>query len=110
MATAKNRGVFRAQGIGDNITKDEFKSALDDLLTAEELQTFTLIHLQLVPTCHDSRTQVAIFQYGPGPPWPCFLSIARPFFQLDGRDVLIDSDFHGLTQLYPVDPDSAKIE
>ncbi|KAK6524862.1 hypothetical protein TWF281_011763 [Arthrobotrys megalospora] len=108
MATVKNRGVFRAQGIGLNTTKEELESSLEGLLTTEERQTFTLVLLQLVPACNGTQTQVAIFKYRPGA--PPFLSRAGPMFELNGDDVVIDSDFYGLTQLFPVDPNNIKID
>ncbi|KAK6350808.1 hypothetical protein TWF718_003994 [Orbilia javanica] len=106
MATVKNRGVFRAQGISLETTLEEFKAALENLLTTEERRMFTLAHLQLVPACNGSRTQAAIFKYQPGPP----PFVSQPMFQLQGNDVVIDSEFYGLTQLYAVKPGDIKID
>ncbi|EGX50850.1 hypothetical protein AOL_s00054g936 [Orbilia oligospora ATCC 24927] len=114
MATVKNRGVFRAQCISHNTTKDGLKSKLDSLL-GEELEEFSLVHFQLVPACNRSQAQVAIFKYHPriatrSPQVPSFLATPEPWFQLDGNDVFIDTDFYGLTQLFPVNPNDVKID
>ncbi|KAF3317477.1 hypothetical protein TWF173_011130 [Orbilia oligospora] len=114
MATVKNRGVFRAQCISHNTTKDGLKSKLDSLL-GEELEEFSLVHFQLVPACNGSQAQVAIFKYHPriatrSPQVPSFLATPEPWFQLDGNDVFIDTDFYGLTQLFPVNPNDVKID
>ncbi|KAF3225937.1 hypothetical protein TWF191_004967 [Orbilia oligospora] len=114
MATVKNCGVFRAQCISHNTTKDGLKSKLDSLL-GDELEEFSLIHFQLVPACNGSQAQVAIFRYHPrtatrSPQIPSFLATPEPWFHLDGNDVFIDTDFYGLTQLFPVNPNDVKID
>ncbi|KAF3170575.1 hypothetical protein TWF751_006740 [Orbilia oligospora] len=114
MAAVKNRGVFRAQCISHNTTKDGLKSKLDSLL-GDELEEFSLVHFQLVPACNGSQDQVAIFKYHPkiatrSPQIPSFLATPEPWFQLDGNDVFIDTEFYGLTQLFPVNPNDVKID
>ncbi|KAF3139826.1 hypothetical protein TWF703_003404 [Orbilia oligospora] len=114
MAAVKNRGVFRVQCISHNTTKDGLKSKLDSLL-GDELEEFSLVHFQLVPACNGSQAQVAIFKYHPriatrSPQVPSFLATPEPWFQLDGNDVFIDTEFYGLTQLFPVNPNDVKID
>ncbi|KAK6508945.1 hypothetical protein TWF481_003713 [Arthrobotrys musiformis] len=108
MSAIKNRGLFRAQGINRCTTKEGFKGALDKLLEEEETRELALGYLQLVPACNGTQTQVAIFKYQPRT--PNFLLKDGQWFELDGNDVFVDSDFYDLTQLFPVDPDSAKID
>lgn len=94
--------------ISVNTSEAEFKSALLDQLTNEEKQKFTL-YSRLAPACADPGAQTAIFKFKPLGP-PSFLENERPSFTHQGRDIVVDTDFFGLTQLYPVVPSEIKIE
>ncbi|KAK6499978.1 hypothetical protein TWF481_010335 [Arthrobotrys musiformis] len=110
MATRKNRGVFRAANISGDTSETEFESALLDRLTDNEKQTFTL-HLTRAPACTDPGTQTAIFKFDPlalGP--PSFLQKEDPSLLYEGRVILIDTDFFGLTQLFPVPTSEINID
>ncbi|KAF3942446.1 hypothetical protein ABW19_dt0208499 [Dactylella cylindrospora] len=112
MASSKSRGLFRARGLRSDTTEGEFQSALSSLLTPEERQEFTLEYVHLVPACRFSEDQVAIFKYSPAP--GPFSLISRLGRELDlgenWRDVLLDIEFAGLTQLFQVNPTDIKME
>ncbi|KAF3190601.1 hypothetical protein TWF788_008121 [Orbilia oligospora] len=100
MASKKNRGTYRATNLSANTGEEEFRSALLDQLTDEEKSELTL-DCRLAPTCTDPETQIAIFKFKPlNQRPPSFLQTDHPSFLLQGRPILIDVDFFGLTQLY----------
>ncbi|KAK6346360.1 hypothetical protein TWF730_010686 [Orbilia blumenaviensis] len=109
MATKKNRGTYRATNIGFDVSEAEFKSALLDKLTSEEKEIYT-ISLRLAPTCTDPKTQIAIIRLKPFDSPLFFRGNDNPSFTHRGRDIHIDSDFFGLTQLYTVEPKEIKID
>ncbi|KAF3128506.1 hypothetical protein TWF594_011559 [Orbilia oligospora] len=112
MATNKNRGTFRAIGISGDCSEDEFKSELERRFTDKEKPNFEL-QLRLAPNCTDPTTQVAIFKVKPKGPTaglPAFLQRNVPSFNYKNKTVHIDTDFSGLTQLYPVEESKIKID
>ncbi|KAF3147284.1 hypothetical protein TWF703_000125 [Orbilia oligospora] len=109
MASKKNRGAYRATNLSANTSEEEFRSALLDQLTDEEKSELTL-DCRLAPACTDPGTQIAIFKFKPlNPRPPSFLQTGHPSFLLQGRSILIDVDFFGLTQLYTT-PREIKID
>ncbi|KAF3181117.1 hypothetical protein TWF788_006618 [Orbilia oligospora] len=112
MATNKNRGTFRAIGISGDCSEDEFKLALEYQLTDKEKPEFEL-QLCLAPNCTDPTTQIAIFKFKPKVPTaglPAFLQRDFPSFNHKKKAVRIDTDFSGLTQLYPVEQSEIKMD
>ncbi|KAK6352039.1 hypothetical protein TWF718_005188 [Orbilia javanica] len=110
MATKQNQGTFRATGISLDTGKAEFLSALSGQLTSEEEQKFKF-NVSLAPNCTDPATQIAIFKIEPSEgPVPSFLMAKHPSFVHRVGGIDIDSDFFGLTQLYPVAEDEIDIE
>ncbi|KAK6500110.1 hypothetical protein TWF481_010468 [Arthrobotrys musiformis] len=125
MASKKNRGTYRAQGIDINTTKDEFTAALEEQLTHGEKGIFKF-DTRLAPYCIEPRLfQIATFrvtrsscttpghQAGAIPSTsetPSFLKEERPSLNLHGRTIEIDPDFYGLTQLYPVPENEIKLD
>jgi protein SERAC1 len=103
MASSKHRNTFRASNISNNTTKEHLKAELINKFTEEEKGIIKFDKLSLAPSCTNSgNTQTAIFKLRPTT--PVFLSDldAKPFQMLvNGKDVEIDQDFFGLTQLYP---------
>ena len=70
----------------------------------EEKENIKIRRLSLAPSCTDSGdTQTAIFAFDPTT--PSFLNNIDGGFNMvvDGKDVEIDHDFYGLTQLYPAE-------
>ncbi|KAF3289933.1 hypothetical protein TWF970_003676 [Orbilia oligospora] len=112
MATNKNRGTFRAIGISRDCSEDEFKSELERRFTDKGEPNFEL-QLRLAPNCTDPTTQIAIFKLKPKEPTaglPAFLWRNVPSFNYKNKTVQIDTDFSGLTQLYPVEESKIKID
>ncbi|KAK6343713.1 hypothetical protein TWF730_011302 [Orbilia blumenaviensis] len=125
MATNKHRGFFRAVNIHGGPSEAEFKSVLRSKLTIDERGRFEL-YLHLAPCCINSETQTAIFKFKPCTPnphelepnisgphtseTPFFLQTADPSFFYQGKNVSIDTNFYGLTQLFPVEPSETKID
>ncbi|KAF3314559.1 hypothetical protein TWF173_004643 [Orbilia oligospora] len=109
MASKKNRGTYRATNLSTNTSEEDFRSALLDQLTDEEKSELTL-DCRLAPACTDPGTQIAIFKFKPlNARPPSFLQTDHPSFFLQGRSILIDVDFFGLTQLYTT-PREIKID
>ncbi|KAF3104394.1 hypothetical protein TWF102_003036 [Orbilia oligospora] len=109
MGSKKNRGAYRATNLSANTSEEEFRSALLDQLTDEEKSELTL-DCRLAPACTDPGTQIAIFKFKPlNPRPPSFLQTDHPSFLLQGRSILIDVEFFGLTQLYTT-PREIKID
>ncbi|KAF3219629.1 hypothetical protein TWF106_007052 [Orbilia oligospora] len=125
MATKKNRGTYRAQGIGINTTEDEFTAALKDQLTNDEKGRYKF-DTRLAPCCIEPQSyQIATFRVTSTPfvtsgaettvtpltsETPSFLERERPSLDLRGITIQIDPDFYGLTQLYHVPEDKIKID
>ncbi|KAF3315864.1 hypothetical protein TWF173_003061 [Orbilia oligospora] len=125
MATKKNRGTYRAQGIDINTTEDELTAALEDQLTSDEKGRYKF-DTRLAPFCIEPQSsQIATFRVTSTPfvtsgaetrvtpltsETPSFLERERPSLDLCGRTIQIDSDFYGLTQLYHVPEDKIKID
>ncbi|KAK6540832.1 hypothetical protein TWF694_008219 [Orbilia ellipsospora] len=102
MATKKNRGAYRALGIDTNTTEDELTAALESRLTDDEKHVYKF-DTRLTTDCIDSETQIAIFKVTPFTSGtPSFLAEENPYLNLRGKDVTIDAEFYGLTQLFPV--------
>ncbi|KAK6333308.1 hypothetical protein TWF718_011125 [Orbilia javanica] len=99
MASTKNRGTYRAVGLSQNTTEEDFRSVLTGYLTPEERTTITLKKLRLAPspTDHHSNTQTAIFRFTGGT--PKFLEKKHITGKYE-ESIEIDTDFWGLTQLY----------
>jgi hypothetical protein len=102
MASNKNRNTFRASNVSNDTTKERLEAELLNRFTEEEKGTIKFDKLSLAPSCTDSgNTQTAIFKFCPTT--PVFLNDldTKPFQMLvNGKDVEIDQDFFGLTQLY----------
>jgi len=102
----KNRNTFRASNISNGTTREKFEAELLNKLTEEEKGKIKISRLSFVPSCTDSgNTQTAIFAFDSTT--PSFLNNidGRPnrVVDMDGEHVTIDSDFYGLTQLYPAE-------
>ncbi|KAF3263895.1 hypothetical protein TWF128_001531 [Orbilia oligospora] len=106
----KNRGTYRAQNISVDTTKEEFMAALESQLIGDEKYSF---EIRLVPDCIDPENcQVATIKVTPSTTKaPAFLARETPSFHLKGKLIIIDVNFYGLTQLYPVpEPDETKFD
>ncbi|KAF3941073.1 hypothetical protein ABW19_dt0205314 [Dactylella cylindrospora] len=112
MATIKNSGVFRIENLSKDVTEDDVKDALLNLLTVDEWENFEFSQFDLVPACYVSNadSQVAIFKCNSSPGPEPFLVEGGKWFDCGGRKVKLDSDFYGLTQLFPVNPDEVKMD
>ncbi|OAP62382.1 hypothetical protein AYL99_04585 [Fonsecaea erecta] len=103
MATNKNRNTVRARNVPLEFTAENVKDIILHHFEASEQTTITS-KITLAPTCTDNgETQTAIIKFSPS--MPRFLSCLgqkRVQIDVDGtRDIDIDQDFFGLTQLYP---------
>ncbi|KAF3190653.1 hypothetical protein TWF788_008174 [Orbilia oligospora] len=110
MASKKNRGTYRAQNISVDTTKEELTAALESQLIGEENYNFDI---RLAPDCIDPKNcQVATIKVTPSTAKaPAFLTRESPSFHLKGKLIIIDVNFYGLTQLYPVpEPDETKLD
>ncbi|KAF3221854.1 hypothetical protein TWF679_007069 [Orbilia oligospora] len=110
MASKKNRGTYRAQNISVDTTKEELTAALESQLIGEENYNFDI---RLAPDCIDPKNcQVATIKVTPSTAKaPAFVTRESPSFHLKGKLIIIDVNFYGLTQLYPVpEPDETKLD
>jgi hypothetical protein len=101
--------VFRAVGLPKDSTVDTLVAALRNHLTGDE--NLHLVDAGIVPSCEeggdDRITCTAIFRAKD--PIPTFLATLGGreesyVFELEGREVLIDSTFWGFTQMYQTLP------
>ncbi|KAF3290198.1 hypothetical protein TWF132_007197 [Orbilia oligospora] len=85
-------------------------AALESQLIGDEKYSF---EIRLVPDCIDPENcQVATIKVTPSTTKaPAFLARETPSFHLKGKLIIIDVNFYGLTQLYPVpEPDETKFD
>ncbi|KAK6526951.1 hypothetical protein TWF281_010147 [Arthrobotrys megalospora] len=106
MASQKNRGTFRAVNLNKNTTEEEFRDVLMNYLSSDEKKVMSISKLNLAPSpFNDSNhsTQTAVFRFQGGT--PAFLNDAlkgeTQIRDKRGTYIEIDSNFWGLTQLYP---------
>ncbi|OQU98905.1 Ankyrin repeat-containing protein [Cladophialophora immunda] len=103
MATNKNRNTVRARNVPLGFTAESVKNIIYLRFEASEKSTITS-KITLAPTCTDNgETQTAIIKFRPSMPrFLSRLSEKREQIEVEGtRDIDIDQDFFGLTQLYP---------
>ncbi|KAK6512254.1 hypothetical protein TWF481_001144 [Arthrobotrys musiformis] len=112
MASKKNRGTYRAVGLNEKTTEDDLRNALMNALTPEERKTMSISKLCLAPSPTEphNKSQTAIFKVQGGT--PKFLekidSVRHAHINEPNDEygeIEIDSDFWGLTQLYPTTGD-----
>ncbi|KIW86274.1 hypothetical protein Z517_01669 [Fonsecaea pedrosoi CBS 271.37] len=103
MATNKNRNTVRARNVPLGYSVESVKDVICHRFEASEKTSITC-KITLAPTCTDNgETQTAIIKFSPSmPSFLSRLSEKREQIEMkDSRDIDIDQDFYGLTQLYP---------
>ena len=99
--------VFRAIGLPPDTTPEDFQRELAKCVQGSE--NLELCDIDFVPSCSEDE-DILTCLFGVKPPLPRFLEDLRtddsPSYSLEiqGVDVAIDQNFHGLTQLYPTAP------
>lgn len=99
--------VYRVAGIPSDGTVDQLKvRLLDQTYCSSDERSAIEVHAALSPDCRTPGFQIAFVRFSSVPD---YLARAKEGQILAGGWSLnIDSDFHGLTQLYPTTP-GAKI-
>jgi hypothetical protein len=94
--------VFRAIGLPMDATVSDIEGLQRFLVDGEKLNLVDGSS-SIVPSCYPDDSMSALF--GVRLPLPKFLDRARFTFSLRGKDIRIDRDFFGFTQLYPTEQD-----
>ncbi|KAF2458876.1 hypothetical protein BDY21DRAFT_282753 [Lineolata rhizophorae] len=100
MASRRVPRTFRATNVPCSTSKSSLEAAVCTLCDPTEKDSIK-IRTTIAPSCTDAkRSQTAIITFDPSTPQK-LAQASKVYIIVDGADVEIDSDFFGLTQLYP---------